>query len=123
MYADRVGENIGRLLSEIIVDSLTLLWVEKPTSQQHVVKEQPVFPEQPAVRETGFSTPPSGGLCSWASTFRGAYRNAASSPASLPSTVELLSVGAGVGQSLLFLAISDLHPKIEESRPNTVPSQ
>lgn len=49
MYADRVGEKIGRLVSEIIVDSLTLLWAEKPSSQQPVVREwsdvqkQPVF--------------------------------------------------------------------------------
>ena len=35
------SENIGRLVSEIIVDSLTLLWAEKPTSQPSVVREQP----------------------------------------------------------------------------------
>ena len=40
MYAERVGEKIGRLVSEIIVDSLTLLWAEKPTSQPLVVREQ-----------------------------------------------------------------------------------
>jgi len=26
MYADRLGEKIGQLVSEVIVDSLTLLW-------------------------------------------------------------------------------------------------
>jgi excisionase family DNA binding protein len=47
MYAEQVGEKIGRLVSEIIIDSLTLLWAEKPTSQPSVIREQPVVREQP----------------------------------------------------------------------------
>ncbi len=39
MYADRIGEKIGRLVSEIIVDTLTLLWIENPTSQHSIVRE------------------------------------------------------------------------------------
>jgi excisionase family DNA binding protein len=51
MYADRVGENIGRLISEIIVDSLTLLWADKPTIQQLIVREQPVVRDKSVVRD------------------------------------------------------------------------
>ncbi len=39
MYADQIGEKIGRLVTEIIVDILTLLWIEKTTSQQSVIHE------------------------------------------------------------------------------------
>ena len=42
MYAERVGEKIRKLVSEIIVDSLTLLWAEKPIASQSTVREQPV---------------------------------------------------------------------------------
>jgi excisionase family DNA binding protein len=41
MYAERVGEKIGNLVSEIIVDSLTLLWAERPSSQLPVVAREP----------------------------------------------------------------------------------
>jgi len=51
MYAERVGEKIGRLVSEIIVDSLTLLWADKPTFQQPVVHEPLAMREQPVVRD------------------------------------------------------------------------
>jgi excisionase family DNA binding protein len=49
IYADQVGEKIGRLVSEIIVDSLTLLWAEKPTGKQPVVRDQSMSSEQPGI--------------------------------------------------------------------------
>jgi len=33
IYAERVGEKIRRLVSEIIVDSLTLLWAGRPSDR------------------------------------------------------------------------------------------
>jgi len=37
LYAERVGEKIGKLVTEIIADNLTLLWVEKPIATQSAV--------------------------------------------------------------------------------------
>jgi excisionase family DNA binding protein len=39
IYADRVGERIGRLVSEIIVDSLTLLWAEKRVQSEPIIQQ------------------------------------------------------------------------------------
>ena len=40
MFADRVGERIGRLVSEIIIDSLIILWSEKRIHQVPITLQE-----------------------------------------------------------------------------------